>query len=198
MGRRRNKPTLRVRSSGSRRPPGRDAPRSSVRGFLTAARNRDYAQAAEYLDLRNLPTEITPAQGQGLARQLKIVLDRVLWIDLDLLSTSLEGDRADNLPVVRDRIGRLPREGGMPTTFCSSGSRAVTGSISGSFQAPRWPIFRNSIGSSAMVRSSKSCLPGCSMSHCWAFTSGCGWWLSSSASCCIRSPSSSHRRPSTS
>ena len=93
-------------------PLGRDAPRSSVRGFLTAARNRDYAQAAEYLDLRNLPTEITPAQAQGLARQLKIVLDRVLWIDLDLLSTSLEGDRADNLPVVRDRIGRITREGG--------------------------------------------------------------------------------------
>ena len=93
-------------------PLGRDVPRSSVRGFLEAARNRDYAQAAEYLDLRSLPTEITSAQAQGLARQLKIVLDRVLWIDLDLLSTSLEGDRADNLPVVRDRIGRITTDGG--------------------------------------------------------------------------------------
>ena len=93
-------------------PLGRDVPRSSVRGFLAAARNRDYTQAAEYLDLRNLPTEITSAQAQGLVRQLKIVLDRVLWIDLDLLSTSLEGDRADNLPVVRDRIGRITTEGG--------------------------------------------------------------------------------------
>jgi MscS family membrane protein len=64
-------------------------------------------QAAEYLDLRNLPADLTPADGAQLARQLKIVLDRVLWIDLDLLSTSPEGDREDNLPVLRDRIGRI-------------------------------------------------------------------------------------------
>ena len=52
-------------------PLGRDVPRSSVRGFLAAARNRDYALAAEYLDLRNLPTEITSAQAQGLARAVE-------------------------------------------------------------------------------------------------------------------------------
>ena len=63
---------------------GRGAPRSSVRGFLTAARNRNYAQAVEYLDLRNLPVEMEHEQGEELARQLRIVLDRVLWIDLDL------------------------------------------------------------------------------------------------------------------
>ncbi len=93
-------------------PLGRDVPRSSVRGFLAAVDNRDYARAAEYLDLRNLPTDVTPEQGQKLARQLKIVLDRVLWIDLELLSTSLEGDRTDNLPVVRDRIGRITTDAG--------------------------------------------------------------------------------------
>ena len=79
-------------------PLGRDVPRSSVRGFLAAVDNRDYARAAEYLDLRNLPTDVTPEQGQKLARRLKIVLDRVLWIDLELLSTSLEGDRTYNFP----------------------------------------------------------------------------------------------------
>ena len=44
-------------------PLGRGAPRSSVRGFLTAARNRNYTQAAEYLDLRNLPAEMEHEQG---------------------------------------------------------------------------------------------------------------------------------------
>ena len=76
-------------------PLGRGVPRSSVRGFLTAAKSRDYTRASEYLDLRNLPEEATPAQGYELARQLKIVFDRVLWIDLELLSTNPEGDGED-------------------------------------------------------------------------------------------------------
>ncbi|HJR76849.1 MAG TPA: mechanosensitive ion channel family protein [Nitrospiraceae bacterium] len=91
---------------------GRGVPRSSVRGFLNAARNRNYTQAAEYLDLRNLPVEMGHEQGEELARQLRIVLDRALWIDLDLLSASPEGDLEDDLPVGRDRVGRVPTEGG--------------------------------------------------------------------------------------
>lgn len=88
-------------------PLGRGAPRSSVHGFLTAARNRNYTQAAEYLDLRNLPAEVMRREGPDLARQLKIVLDRALWIDLDLLSNSPEGDRNDNLHPARDRVGSI-------------------------------------------------------------------------------------------
>jgi MscS family membrane protein len=88
----------------------RGVPRSSVHGYLTAARSRDYVKAAEYLDLRNLPPTLKKDSGPKLARQLKIVLDRVLWIDLDLLSTSPEGDQSDNLPAPRDRIGRISTE----------------------------------------------------------------------------------------
>jgi MscS family membrane protein len=91
-------------------PLGRGVPRSSVRGFLAAAKSRDYARASEYLDLRNLPEEATPAH--ELARQLKIVFDRVLWIDLELLSTNPEGDSEDNLPATRDRVGRIEVEDG--------------------------------------------------------------------------------------
>jgi MscS family membrane protein len=93
-------------------PLGRGVPRSTVRGFFSVTKKRDYAQAAEYLDLRNLPAGITQADGPELARQLKIVLDRVLWIDLDLLSTSPDGDREDGLPMARDRIGRIKTEEG--------------------------------------------------------------------------------------
>ena len=92
-------------------PLGRGTPRSSVRGFLAAAKDRNYVQAAEYLDLRNLPPSLTESQGPELARQLRIVLDRTLWIDLEMLSTNPEGEQSDNLPVVRERIGRITAEG---------------------------------------------------------------------------------------
>ena len=88
-------------------PLGRGVPRSTVHGFLIAARNRNYAQAAEYLDLRNLPVEVARHEGSILARQLKVVLDRALLIDLDLLSNSPEGDRNDNLHPARDRVGSI-------------------------------------------------------------------------------------------
>lgn len=90
---------------------GRGTPRSSVRGFLWAAKDRDYARAAEYLDLRSLPEGISGSQGPELARQLRIVLDQTLWIDLDSLSTDPEGDQNDNLSVVRERVGRISAEG---------------------------------------------------------------------------------------
>lgn len=88
-------------------PLDRGLPRSSVRGFLTAAGNRNYAKAAEYLDLRNLPAETIQSQGPELARQLKIILDRTLWIDLDALSATPAGDQADDLHPARDRVGRI-------------------------------------------------------------------------------------------
>ena len=92
-------------------PLGRGTPRSSTRGFLSSAKDRNYVQAAEYLDLRNLPPGLTESQGPELARQLWIVIDRTLWIDLELLSTNPEGDQSDNLPVIRERVGRIAGDG---------------------------------------------------------------------------------------
>jgi len=86
---------------------GRGTPRSTVQRFLAAARARDFDRAANYLDLENLPAGLEARQGPELARQLKIVLDRVLWIDVDVLSTSPEGDVEDGLPYSRDRVGHL-------------------------------------------------------------------------------------------
>jgi MscS family membrane protein len=86
---------------------GRGTPRSTVRGFLAAARARNFERAANYLDLRNLPAGLDEREGPQLARQLKVVLDRVLWVDVDVLSTSPEGDPNDGLPSARDRVGRL-------------------------------------------------------------------------------------------
>ncbi len=85
----------------------RGTPRGSVRGFLGATRAGDYEHAAEYLDLRRLPRGMDKDDGPDLARELKIVIDRTLWIDLDALSTDPRGHLDDGLPTYRDRVGRI-------------------------------------------------------------------------------------------
>ncbi len=88
----------------------RGVPRSSMKRFLEAARNGDYESAAQHLDLRNLPREMRNTQGTELARQLKIILDRGLWIDLELLSDHPKGYENDGLPSYRDLLGQIETE----------------------------------------------------------------------------------------
>jgi len=77
----------------------RGVPRTSVQGFLQAAGKRDFKQAAEYLDLRNLPGWMSQSQGPQLARHLKIVFDRApLWINLEEVSADPKGRAGDGLP----------------------------------------------------------------------------------------------------
>ncbi len=85
----------------------RGVPRTCVKGFFKAARERDYERAAKYLDLRNLPEWMDKSNGPELARHLKFVFDRTVWIDLDLLSTDPKGHSDDALPTYRDRICRI-------------------------------------------------------------------------------------------
>ncbi|MEA3302889.1 MAG: mechanosensitive ion channel family protein [Pseudomonadota bacterium] len=84
----------------------RGTPRSSVMGIAEALKNRDYARAMNYLDMRNLPAYIT-SKDQELARQLKIIVDRSLWADPDTISDDPKGHKDDGLPDNRDIIGRL-------------------------------------------------------------------------------------------
>jgi len=86
---------------------GRGTPRDSVQGYLEAARNLDYKRAAEYLDLRRLPATQQKSQGPKLARELKIVLDQALLVDLDILSTDPKGHLDDSLPSYREWLGRI-------------------------------------------------------------------------------------------
>ena len=85
----------------------RGVPRSSLKGYLKAARDGDFERAAKYLDMRYLPDAIDASQGPQLARQLKIALDKVIWFDLDIISASPDGFPDDGLPVDRDNIGRI-------------------------------------------------------------------------------------------
>ena len=85
----------------------RGVPRSSLKGYLKAARDGDFERAAEYLDLRYLPGRMDKSQGPQLARQLKIALDKVIWFDLDMISAHPDGFTDDGLPSNRDIIGRV-------------------------------------------------------------------------------------------
>jgi MscS family membrane protein len=82
-----------------------ETPRRAMEDYLHAARDGDYARAARTLDLRSLP----PAQreqGPTLARELKVVLDRTLWVDLDALSDEPDGDPGDG-SATRDVVGSI-------------------------------------------------------------------------------------------
>jgi MscS family membrane protein len=85
----------------------RGVPRTCLLGFLKAAGEADFKLAARYLDLRYLPYGVSPQQGPVLARQLKIVLDRALWVDPELLSTDPQGHADDGLHSSRDLIGKV-------------------------------------------------------------------------------------------
>lgn len=87
------------------------SPRAALREFAAAARAGDYAEAAAYLDLRHLSPSERAAGAPALARRVKSLLDRTLWVELDALSDASEGDLEDGLPRSRERIGEIARSG---------------------------------------------------------------------------------------
>jgi MscS family membrane protein len=85
-----------------------DSPRASVRHFLDLCRVGEYAEAAGYLDV----AEGQRAEGAQLARRLKAVLDRQIWIDPNRLSPRSLGDHVDKLPLGVEEIGTIPGPNG--------------------------------------------------------------------------------------
>lgn len=83
----------------------RGTPFRSADGFLNAADRKDYATAAEYLDLRNLHGEASELTGEQLARRLQVIVQRAQWRDIDELVDNPDGRRNDSLPDYRDSIG---------------------------------------------------------------------------------------------
>lgn len=79
-------------------------PREAMQGYIDACRRGDYAAAAGYLD-----TGSTDAgAGATLARHLKVVLDKTLWVDFDALSDEPEGVVDDGLAPDLDLVGTIP------------------------------------------------------------------------------------------
>jgi len=82
----------------------RGTPRGSIIGFLDAASKFDFEKAAEFLDLRNLPAEVSELGGKELARQLNHVLSRSVWLDDYSVSDKPNGEKGDGLPEYRDHL----------------------------------------------------------------------------------------------
>lgn len=85
----------------------RGVPRNSVQGYFKAVKAGDLKRASQFLDLRNLPRGYKISDGPELARQLKVVLDRDLWVEMDLLSVESKGHADDGLPRYRDLVGQI-------------------------------------------------------------------------------------------
>ena len=92
--------------------PSAAVPRDAVRAYLEAARVGAYEEAARYLDLSLIPAEEHKIKGPTLARQLRIVIERNLWIDLQTLSRDPEGHLEDGLAPDLDRVATIGIEHG--------------------------------------------------------------------------------------
>jgi MscS family membrane protein len=86
-----------------------DSPRASVAEFRRLTRTGDYEGAARYLDL----SQVDSAEGPTLARHLKEVLNRRLWLEPSKLSPESRGNTTDNqadkeeLGTIRGASGKL-------------------------------------------------------------------------------------------
>ncbi|HET9035745.1 MAG TPA: mechanosensitive ion channel family protein, partial [Myxococcaceae bacterium] len=85
----------------------RSTPLATVQGFQTAAHHSDYELAAYYLALDWLPRDRQKLEGPRLARRLRFVLDRKLFLDLGAISKDPEGDPARP---GYDQLGAIPLE----------------------------------------------------------------------------------------
>jgi len=87
-----------------------DSPRAAMTDFTRLTRSGDYAKAARYLDL----SSVDAGDGPLLAKRLREVLDRHLWIDPDKLSPDSHGDSDDGLVGDREELGSVPGASGKP------------------------------------------------------------------------------------
>jgi MscS family membrane protein len=76
-------------------------------GFLAAAAKSDWPRATKFLD-----TRLPPDQAEELARELKVLLDRGLNIDLNRLSRVPEGEQDERLGKNRELLGMIGTKSG--------------------------------------------------------------------------------------
>ncbi len=85
----------------------RGTPQSTVKAFFQAVETRNFERAAQHLDLRNLSDSVATLPEEELARQLKVILSRTFWVDIEALSNAPEGHLEDGLPSYRDLVGKI-------------------------------------------------------------------------------------------
>src|SRR5262249_24907818 len=90
-------------------PADRSTPRRAMAAFLEAAEARDYAPAADVLDLNLVAPAERSRRGPELAEMLHHVLERTVWIDpatLSYVTNGSPGDGVDTERVGSVRVGK--------------------------------------------------------------------------------------------
>jgi MscS family membrane protein len=95
----------------------RGTPRGALRSFLDLGREGNWQDAAQIMDLSAITKSEVQERGPELARQLKFLLDREEWIDLDQVSDDSQGSFDDGLPQTRESVAKLARVQGGMTVF---------------------------------------------------------------------------------
>ena len=85
------------------------SPRQSLEKYFELSRDGRWGKPRA----TSAPTASTRREAAKLAEELKVVLDRHLWIDLDQLSPLAEGDTTDGLKGSLDQVGTIPRPNGL-------------------------------------------------------------------------------------
>jgi MscS family membrane protein len=85
-------------------PLGRDTPSGSLFGFLQAAQNGNYSTAAQYLQMSPAKRQ---AEGDELARKLKVVVDRAFQGSLNRISKLPDGIPQEGVPLDLQKVGTL-------------------------------------------------------------------------------------------
>lgn len=83
------------------------SPLSTMATMVDAIRRDDWVSAAEYMDMRYLPAELSAADPVILLQRLAVVWGQHQLVDLSALSHSPEGDLADGLPDYRELLGSI-------------------------------------------------------------------------------------------
>jgi MscS family membrane protein len=96
-------------------PLGRGNPRSAVTGFLQTCHDQNYAQAAEYLDLRRLFSASRATRGPELAKQLEAILNSAPDFNVLHLTRHPEGDPSDTSDPKREHVVNLTQRAGTVT-----------------------------------------------------------------------------------
>ncbi len=89
----------------------RGSPREAVNGFLALARRGDFAAAAHFLDLSELPSEQQARVGQLLARRLMLMLVRQGWVRSSKLSNDPAGAPEQGVADDRELLAAVPVRG---------------------------------------------------------------------------------------
>jgi MscS family membrane protein len=104
-------PSKAAASAAPQDPYNRTSPETSVWSFLETCRDKNYAAATRYLDLRDLSSEERRSAGPRLAQELGQALESDPQFDVAALSRDPQGDVQDNLAANRERVATMHAAG---------------------------------------------------------------------------------------